>query len=180
MYGLVNKAIKDLVIQVAGVDKWQEIARLSDFPDQDFIAMSPYPDALTYSLVGNASKVLGIDANILLEKFGEHWILYTASEGFGNLLNLSGNNLADFLGNMDMLHNQLTGIMPNLSPPKFTTRNVTDNSLELEYWSHREGMVPMLIGLLRGLGTRFGQPCTVEHIKQRVSNEDCHVFRVTW
>lgn len=180
MYGLVNKAIRDLVVNNFGVEKWQHICQLSDFSDEDFIAMSPYPDQLTYTLVGNASKVLGVDANILLEKFGEHWILYTASEGYGDLLNLSGSTLAEFLGNMDMLHSRLTGIMPSLSPPKFTTRNVTSNSLELEYWSHREGLVPMLLGLLRGLGTRFGQPCTVEHIQVRKAADDCHVFRVTW
>jgi len=180
MYGLVNKAIKDLVVNNFGADKWIEICRLSNFSDEDFIAMSPYPDQLTYSLVGSASKVLGVDANIILEKFGEHWILYTASEGYGDLMNLSGSTYEEFLTNMDMLHNRLSGVMPSLTPPKFTTRNITTNSLELEYWSNREGLVPMVLGMLRGLGKRFNKDCTVEHIQEKQSPDQCHVFRVIW
>lgn len=180
MYGLVNKAIKDLVVTNFGEEKWREICVLSDFPDEDFIAMSPYPDKLTYTLVGNASKVLGLEANIILEKFGEYWILYTASEGYGDLLNLSGSTMSEFLGNMDLLHNRLAGIMPSLSPPKFVTRNVSESSLELEYWSNREGLVPMLFGMLRGLGKRFNKDCKVDHIQVKQTENDCHVFRVSW
>ena len=116
----------------------------------------------------------------MLELFGEYWILYTAHEGYGDLLSLSGNTLAEFLGNMDMLHSRISGIMPDLQPPKFKTRNVQENSLELEYYSHRDGMVPMVYGLLRGLGKRFGTPCTVEQIYERKNADDCHVFLVKW
>jgi hypothetical protein len=180
MYGLVNKAIRGLVVDNHGPEKWSEICRIADFADEDFIAMNSYPDHITYALVGAASKVLGADANQVLDLFGEYWVLYTANEGYGDLLNLSGNTLAEFLGNMDMLHSRLTGIMPTLQPPKFSTRNVTPNSLELEYRSHREGLAPMVVGLLRGLGKRFNQPCTVEHIRERETAEDCHVFKVSW
>jgi len=180
MYGLVNKAIRDLVVENYGTEKWSEICRLSDFPDEEFVSMSPYPDALTYTLVGNASKVLGADASVLLEKFGEYWVLYTANEGYGELLNLSGSSLAEFLGNMDMLHSRIAGIMPELQPPKFKTRNLQERSVELEYYSHREGMTPMIHGLVHGLAKRFGHTCTVEQIKERANLEDCHVFRISW
>ena len=36
MYGLVNKAIQDLVTEKFGEDKWQEIKKLSDFEDDVF------------------------------------------------------------------------------------------------------------------------------------------------
>jgi hypothetical protein len=58
MYGLVNKAIKDLVVNNHGVEKWNEICKLSDFPEGDFVGMNSYPDKLTYDLVKNASRVL--------------------------------------------------------------------------------------------------------------------------
>ena len=58
MYGLVNKAIRDLVVTNHGEDKWKEICRLSDFSDEEFIGMNPYPDKLTYDLVKNSSLVL--------------------------------------------------------------------------------------------------------------------------
>lgn len=180
MYGLVNKAIRDLVVENYGEAKWSEICAMSDFPDEEFVAMSPYPDALTYTLVGNAARVLGADAHILLEKFGEYWILYTASEGYGELMNLSGRTLPEFLSNMDMLHSRIAGIMPELQPPKFVTRNIQENSLELEYHTHRAGLVPMMYGLLRGLGKRFNLEVKIEHIHTKASASDCDVFRVSW
>ena len=72
MYGLVNKAIKDLVVNNHGVDKWNEICKLSDFPEGDFVGMNSYPDKLTYDLVKNASRVLKADADKILEAFGEY------------------------------------------------------------------------------------------------------------
>ena len=181
MYGLVNKAIQDLVCDKFGKDKWAEIKKLSNFEDDFFIGLQPYPDALTYSLVHNASKVLGAESNVIMEAFGEYWILYTANEGYGEMLNLAGNNLPDFFNNLDMLHNRVNNIMPELVAPQFSTRNETDNSIELEYRSKREGMTPMVIGLIRGLGKRFNiEKIQITHIQEKNEINDCHVFKVEW
>jgi len=180
MYGLVNKAIKDLVVSNHGQDKWEEICRLSGFEDQEFIGMNPYPDKLTYDLVKNASQVLRADAGAILEAFGEYWILYTADEGYGDLMDLTGSNFVDFLSNLDMLHYRISNVMPELAPPQFSTRNQKENSVELEYRSHREGLVPMLYGLIKGLGKRFDLQVTVEHIQQKNEQNNCHVFLISW
>jgi hypothetical protein len=119
MYGLVNKAIQDLVCEKFGEDKWIEIKKLSNFEDDFFIGLQAYPDSLTYELVKNASRVLGADASVVMEAFGEYWILYTANEGYGEMLDLAGDNLSDFLNNLDMLHNRVNNIMPQLVAPQF-------------------------------------------------------------
>jgi len=181
MYGLVNKAIQDLVCEKFGEDKWIEIKKLSNFDDDFFIGLQAYPDSLTYDLVKNASRVLGADASVVMEAFGEYWILYTANEGYGEMLDLAGDNLSDFLNNLDMLHNRVNNIMPQLVAPQFSTRNETNNSIELEYRSKREGMAPMVVGLLRGLGKRFNKEhLKIEHIQHKNEVNDCHVFRLEW
>jgi hypothetical protein len=180
MYGLINKAIKDLIVANHGTEKWEEICTLSNFHDADFISIYSYPDSLTYDLVKNASRVLKADGGAILEAFGEYWILYTADEGYGDLMNLSGSTFPEFLGNLDMLHNRISNLMPQLQPPQFTTRNLKENSVELEYRSTREGLVPMLFGLIRGLGKRFDLAVTVQHIEQKVDENGCHVFLITW
>lgn len=180
MYGLVNKAIKDLVVTNHGVEKWKEICLLSDFHDEEFIGMNPYPDKLTYDLVKNASRVLRADAAAILEAFGEYWILYTADEGYGDLMDLTGSSFVEFLSNLDMLHYRINNIMPELAAPQFSTRNETEKSVELEYRSHREGLVPMLYGLIKGLGKRFDLVVTIEHIQEKNAENDCHVFLIKW
>ena len=180
MYGLVNKAIKDLVTDNHGDEAWQKVCDIADFHEGDFISMSPYPDKLTFDLVGAVCQVLKADANDILEAFGEYWILYTADQGYGNLMNLTGKTFVEFLGNLDMLHSRISNMMPELRPPMFKTRNETDNSVELEYRSHRDGLVPMLYGLIKGLGKRFEIEVKIELIEERSSVEEPHVFKITW
>lgn len=180
MYGLVNKAIKDLVVSNHGTEVWEEICRRAGFEELEFVGMNPYPDKLTYDLVRYASEVLKADAADILEAFGEYWITYTADEGYGELMDLSGDTFPDFLANLDMLHQRIRGIMPNLAPPQFNTRNVQENSLELEYYSDRVGLVPMLYGLIKGLGKRFNLTCTVVQIEDKAENGKCHVFKIDW
>ena len=180
MYGLVNKAIKDLVVNNYGQDKWEEIAKKSDFHEAEFVGLHPYDDALTYKLVGNASAVLGADASAVLELFGEYWITYTADEGYGELMDLCGDTFTEFLGNLDMLHTRMNSMMPHLAPPQFSIQNETDQSVELLYRSHREGLVPMLYGLIRGLGKRFGLTCEIELLSEKSETQDFHLFLIRW
>jgi hypothetical protein len=180
MYGLVNKAIKDLVTTNFGEDKWKEICRLADHVEEDFIGMNPYPDKLTFDLVTHASTVLNMSPGSILEAFGEYWILYTADEGYGDLMNLTGSTFVEFLSNLDMLHYRINNIMPELQAPQFSTRNETENSVELEYRSHREGMIPMLYGLIKGLGKRFEITVSIDHIEHKSATSDCHVFLIKW
>jgi len=180
MYGLVNKAIKDLVTDNHGDEAWQKVCDIADFHEGDFISMSPYPDKLTFDLVGAVCQVLKADSADILEAFGEYWILYTADQGYGNLMNLTGKTFVEFLGNLDMLHSRISNMMPELRPPMFKTRNETDNSVELEYRSHRDGLVPMLYGLIKGLGKRFEIEVKIELIEERSSVEEPHVFKITW
>ena len=180
MYGLVNKAIKDLVVENHGQEKWEEICTSVGFEESDFISMSPYPDKLTYDLVGAASKILKTDANAILEAFGEYWILYTAEQGYGDLLDLSGSSFTEFLGNLDMLHLRINNMMPELKAPLFSTQNETNNSVELRYKSHRKGLVPMLLGLIKGLGKRFNMVVQIEELTAQESIEKGLVFKITW
>lgn len=181
MYGLVNKAIQDLVAEKFGEDKWIEIKKLSGFEDDFFIGLNPYPDSLTYALVKNASKVLGADASVVMETFGEYWILYTANEGYGEMMELAGETLTEFLNNLNMLHERINNIMPELVAPQFSTRNESANTIELEYRSHREGLSPMVIGLLKGLCKRFNKvDFKVSQIETKIANGNCDVFKIEW
>jgi hypothetical protein len=180
MYGLVNKAIKDLVVSNHGESVWQEICERADFLEQDFIGMNPYPDKLTFDLVKHTSDVLSVEQSVVLELFGEYWILYTAREGYGDLLDLTGSTFVEFLDNLDMLHYRINNLMPQLEAPQFRARNKTENSVELEYHSNRVGMIPMLIGLIRGLGRRFELEVTTEQIQFKAQGDACDVFKITW
>jgi hypothetical protein len=163
MYGLVNKAVVDLVCSKFGEDTWTKIKQKADVDIDVFVSMDGYPDDITYRLVGAASEVLGITPEQVLEAFGEYWVLYTASEGYGPLLNASGDTLKEFLMNLDALHARVALTMPALKPPRFRLVEVDPSTMTLEYHSTRQGLAPMVVGLLKGLGIRFKTAIEVSH-----------------
>lgn len=163
MYGLVNRAIEELVIATAGKETWNRVKQQAGVTEATFISMHPYPDEMTYSLVGAASEILEVDAAELLRGFGKHWILFTANEGYGSLLDMAGDTLRDFLMNLDALHARLGMSMPDLQPPSFRVRDGEDGQLTLLYYSERDGLAPMVVGLLEGLGERFSVDLKIEH-----------------
>ena len=155
MYGLVNKAVQDLVVTQFGQEEWEAIMDKAGVRVDSFLCMKAYPDEITYSLVAAASEILNLTPAQVLEAFGEHWIVYTAQEGYGDLLEMAGGSLVEFLQHLDALHARVGLSFPELRPPSFRCSDVTDNSVRLHYESERQGLAPMVVGLLKGLGKRF-------------------------
>lgn len=162
MYGLVNRAIEQLVTSIKGVDGWERVCQRAAWEDQGFVAMQTYDDAVTYRLVGAVSEELGMPANEVLKAFGEYWILYTAEEGYGEMLNLCGNDLLSFLRGMNHMHARIELSMPHIQPPDFAVKELGPKEFELVYQSHRDGLAPMVEGLISGLAKRFHQQIDIQ------------------
>ena len=171
MYGLVNKAVVDLVVSKFGEEKWQAIKKKAEVDVDVFVSMDAYPDDLTYRLVGAASEILKLAPEQVLEAFGQHWVLYTAAEGYGPMLDASGKTLKEFLENLDALHARVALTMPQLRPPRFRLIPVDDTTMTLEYHSTRQGLAPMVVGLLKGLGIRFNTPIEISHARKAEHDE---------
>lgn len=180
MYGLVNQAIEDMVLSQFGEATWAKIKKEAQVAPPIFENMQSYPDAVTYDLVSAANRVLGIPAEQILELFGEYWVLYTAEKGYGDMLTMAGHDLASFLQNLDNLHSIVGSMMPHLQPPSFKCTDITSDSLTLHYYSKRQGLAPMVIGLIRGLGKRFNKTCEAKHIGSETSNNVHEIFEVKW
>jgi hypothetical protein len=176
MYGLVNKAIEDMALAAGGESTWLRIKAEAGVDVEAFVSMDAYPDDLTYSLVAAASKVLGLPAEQILESFGTHWILYTAREGYGPLLNAAGSSIGEFLSNLDALHVRVGLIMPELRPPSFQVTTVGDDTFAVRYISERDGLAPMVVGLLKGVGQHFGHDVTVAHTVSKGADSDHDEF----
>jgi hypothetical protein len=180
MYGLVNKALKDMICKEHGPQQWARILVAAGLDEDNFISNAPYPDELTYKLVGAASAELGLPAEDVLHSFGEWWVVVTAKEGYGNLLKSGGKTLTKFLLHLPSLHTRIVLIFPELQPPEFECSDVEDGSLLLHYRSHRKGLSPFVVGLLRGLGRLFETPVDITHLHVADEGADHDVFKVSW
>jgi len=180
MYGMVSKAVADLVCSGFGEDKWEAIKAKAEVDVDFFISNESYSDDITYKLVGAASEVLGLPAEKILEVFGEHWVLKTATDGYGDLMDAGGTTLPEFLENLPNFHTRIVMMMPKLEPPRFEVSDRTDNSLRLHYHTHRAGLAPFVTGLLQGLAKRFETTVSIAHDKVKDDGAEHDEFVITW
>lgn len=163
MYGMVNRAIRDLVLASKDQETWEQICEKAGFPSTTFSNTTVYDDAVTYDLVSAASAVLGLEPETVLERFGRHWILFTGQEGWGPLFDMAGDDLRSFVEGLDAMHARVQASMPECRMPSFSVDTLADGSLEVGYRSDREGLEPMVIGLLGGLAEHFSETWEIEN-----------------
>jgi hypothetical protein len=180
MYGMVNKAVEEMVCLNYGEATWEKIKAAAGVDIDVFMSNESYSDDITYRLVGAASEVLKAPAKQILIGFGEHWVLHTAQQGYGGLMAAAGKTLPEFLKNLPNFHSRVSMIFPNLRPPRFECSDFTERSLKLHYFSHRPGLQPFVVGLMQGLGKMFKTPVTVRLAEAKANGADHDVFDVTW
>jgi len=180
MYGIVNKAIQDLITETFGEDKWEAVKEKSAVDIEFFLSNEPYDDDITYKLAGAASEVLGISVGEVLQAFGEWWILKTGKEKYGGLMEAGGNNLREFLVNLPLFHNRIMLMYPKLTPPEFKVSNLEENAIQVHYFSKREGLQEFVRGLMHGLGKMYGVEVDVVLIQSRNDGSTHEIFKVSW
>ena len=180
MYGLVNQAVQDFVSQRLGPAVWDTVRAKAGIKDPEFLPLQQYPDELTFAMVGAACEASGRDAASLVEEIGTFWVAFTAQRGYGSLLDQLGTTFPEALGALDAMHVRVALMMPNLKPPSFRVRDVQERRLTLDYISHRTGLAPMVIGLVKGLGHKYRLEPQVRLVQARTAGGDTDTFEVTW
>jgi hypothetical protein len=180
MYGIINKAIEDLVKEKFGENKWETIKELSGIDIDFFISNEVYDDSITFSLVSAISNETNIPVNKLLIAVGEWWILRVSYEKYGTLLESGGDSLRQFLVNLPQFHNRIMLIYPKLTPPEFRISDVLVDSIKIHYYSKREGLQEFVRGLLQGLGKLYKTPVQIELLNSRDNGDDHEIFKVSW
>ena len=180
MYGLINRAIQDMVCEHHGSDVWDMIKAKAHIEESRFLVLHPYPDDLTHRLVHAASEVLEISSGEIMRAFGHYWVEFTGKAGYQELMEMAGDTLPDFLSNLDELHSRVGIQFPDLKPPEFDCQQTDGTTIELHYQSSREGLAPMVVGLVEGLGKRFDQPVQVTQTEDRRQGADQDTFQIKY
>ncbi len=161
MYGMIHKAIRDMVKSNHGEETWAKILKESGADDADFLSLRSYDDSIAYSLVGACSSVLGAPAEDCLEEFGRYWVLVTASQDYGDLMRSYGKDSFGLLEKLNEMHERISSTFTGYKPPNFTVDRLDDSSCKLHYRSIRKGLTPFVIGLVHGLGEFYNENVTI-------------------
>ena len=95
-----------------------------------------------------------MEQDAVMEAFGEHFFEFTQESGHSQMLNILGSNLFGFLVNLDSLHTHLSYTFIEMQAPSFQCTK-TDEGLELHYYSKREGLYPIVIGIVQKAAKEF-------------------------
>lgn len=182
MYGLINMAIKQLVLDNFGEVGWQSVLEKSGVKQNYFELLSVYDDKITYQLVGGACEVTGKKPEEILHLFGGYWIDYAVKAGYEPLLNLFGPTFKECLQNLNRMHDHMGAMMPGLVPPEFELENeISPTEYHLIYRSQRPGLAPMVSGLIVALAGRYGiKDVSIKHLGPCEDNENGQRFHIKW
>ncbi len=164
MYGLIHTALRDLVLENHGEEKWNDIVSHSGVQPNSFLTMRSYNDDVTMALVDAASKALQLPTDECLKIFGHYWASKFAPREYGRLLDHVGGSLVEFFQNLDALHDRISTSMTEFKPPSFTVQVNTENSVVIRYSSGRKGLTSFVVGIIIGSGERFHTAIHVDKI----------------
>ncbi|WP_424932960.1 heme NO-binding domain-containing protein [Amaricoccus macauensis] len=179
MYGMINEGIRSFIVENHGQEAWRDICATAGLKCTEFERMTNYSDTLTYDLVGAISQHTGLPANDVLKVFGEYWLEFAGTTRFGSLMRLAGRTFVERLRWLDDMHDRIVTSMPGLNPPSFELEVIEDRRFHLHYFSDREGLAPMVIGLLYGLAAETGDVIEIRHMIHRGDQSDHDVFEIT-
>jgi hypothetical protein len=153
LYGLINSALVDFMRTHLGESNMEESLEKCGCDHLVFATMETYPDEYTYRMVGEFTERRGRPAQEVLEQFGEYWVLEVAAKRFKNLLSMVGHDFLTCIENLDLMHERIATEFDNLQQPSFLIKKIDDlnESYEVNYISHRDGLEHFVMGLLRGL-----------------------------
>lgn len=179
MYGIIHRAVRDMVIETKGAPVWEQLCANHELSEQSFEPMDSYPDAQTYGIVGAAAQELGMPLEEILFQFGIYWVKVTAPRDYGMIFHLTGSDLFGFLEGLDAMHERIVLTFSDLQMPYFSLDRLEPHRALLHYRSHREGLAPFVLGLLDGLAQHFEVEIKVEHLKRKADGEPHDVFQIT-
>lgn len=156
MYGMIHRAIRQMVIDNAGAEDWACIEQRLGVGPQDMISAHVYEDALTVTLLESAAAEMGMTVPDCLRAFGHYWIRFAERGTYGDLMDFTGRDLPSFIANLDRMHQAVQAAMPDARVPSFALVESSSRRLRVEYRSDREGLEPFVEGLLAALVERFG------------------------
>ena len=155
---------------------WQGIEQQLGLGAADFITARVYADEQTLALCAVCATTLNLEPSDFFEEFGEFWVGFAASGPYRGVMKATGSSLPEFITNLDRMHGTIRAAMPDAQTPLFELVEHADDSLLVRYRSPRQGLEPLVKGLLLGLIGFFGDKGTVDQLPSQPGHTD---FRIS-
>ena len=160
--------LSEMVKKNFGEDKWREIYEgvgLNHNRTKYINGMDIF-DKKVFEIIHKTCEVLEINMAQAADAFGDYWINVYAVRYYKRYYE-KYKTAKEFLLNMDKVHVDVTKIVENAHPPRFKTKIISENKIQVKYISKRK-MIVFYIGLVKGIAKYFHEKINI----QQLSEED--------
>ena len=165
MKGVIVMSIKEMTEKNYGKDKWLEALNASGQKEEPYLTVSSDIDDIFFQkLVKSISTAVGRPLSEILDAFGDFWI-NTYSQRIYKPYYDQCKTAAEFLLNMDIVHDTVTRRIEDARPPQFAYEWKGEKTLLMTYKSER-GMIDYMIGLIKGVGRYYQENLQVEKLSE--------------
>ncbi|ULT97859.1 hypothetical protein L3Y34_005594 [Caenorhabditis briggsae] len=152
MIGWTHVCVSTLILRKYGPEVLEEILRKAGYTeDIQFDIQCYYDDTETMRIFRVAAQVLGLSVDDMWEMYGEFLITHACETGWQKMLFCMANNLQEFLDNLNSMHYFIDQIAfkSEMKGPTFQCEPFGESGLKLHYFSFRQGLFPIVKGLVR-------------------------------
>ena len=178
MYGVIFHFLENYVIERhGGKQTWQALLEANGYRYKIYFPVKDYPDEEILGLVDAASKALGVPIPDVLEDFGSYvgpalldfYHMHIKDQGMKtfDVIEIAGNQIHDVIHK----HN------PKRKPPHLKAHRESPDLLVIHYQSRRK-LCPVVRGIVRGLGEKYGERFSIEETQCMYHGADECVMRV--
>ena len=160
MKGVIVLALKGMVQEKFGIDKWEAALKKAGIDKEPTILpISDVDDQIVLKVINSLCETLNISLTQAADAFGDYWVNVYSQKMYG--VYYEGVKTAkELLLKMDSVHVATTRSMSNAHPPRFEYKWKNENTLIMTYKSQR-GLIDFLVGLIRGVGIFYREALRV-------------------
>ena len=154
MKGIVFNLLEQVVSRDYGEETWDDLLCAAGLVGA-YTSLGSYPDQDLGTLVGAASRSLGLPADDVVRWFGRE-ALPALAEAYPAFFSPHADTRSFLLTLNDIIHPEVRKLYPGADVPEFDLEARPDGSLRMGYRSHRR-MCAFAEGLIEGAAAHFGQ-----------------------
>lgn len=179
MYGMINEAIRDYLLDQHGPEVWDAVSDLAGCAPAAHTPMPRNDPELTGRLVTAISALSGLGIWDVEAILGRHWVVFSDATPYGNVLRQSGANFSERVARLGDTHRRLAVLEPDIDQPQIDLTPTGAHRFVLEHCPKRASESAMVLGLLHGLAETTGESITVKEVFGPALTRDRDMFEIT-
>jgi hypothetical protein len=160
MHGIIFTELRKYVDSKLGAGAWNDLLSAAGLKGRMYLPIQEYPDAEALALVTTAAQITGLEAEVILEDFGQ-FIAPALLGMYRTLVKPDWRTLDLLQYTEDTIHTVVRARNPGAKPAQLTAERISPTELHLSYWSHRK-LCPIAKGIIRGMARHFNEEIGIE------------------